>query len=77
VADLLVVVDDVAEVVAPAVVCFPHAHAIVREVDVAVVAEELRHFGGGDTFLRVVWDGIGFRKDANSRSCESRVLARN
>ena len=44
--DLLVVVDDVAQVVAAAVVCFPHAHTIVREVDVAVVAEELGHFGG-------------------------------
>ena len=44
--DLLVVVDDVAQVVASAVVCFPHAHTIVREVDVAVVAEELGHVGG-------------------------------
>lgn len=46
-ANLLVVFDDVAEVIATAVVCLPHAHAIVREVDVAVVAEKLRHFGGG------------------------------
>jgi hypothetical protein len=44
--DLLVVFDDVAQVVASAVVGFAHAHAVVREVDVAVVAEELRHCGG-------------------------------
>ena len=42
---LLVVVDDVAEVVAPAVVGFAHAHAVVGEVDVAVIAEEFGHFG--------------------------------
>ena len=44
--DLLVVFHDVAEVVAPAVVGFAHAHRIVREVDVAVVAEEFGHCGG-------------------------------
>lgn len=41
--DLLVVIDDIPEVVAAAVVSFAHAHAIVGEVDIAIVAEELRH----------------------------------
>jgi hypothetical protein len=36
----LVVVDNVAQVVAAAVVGFAHAHRVVREVDVAVVAED-------------------------------------
>ena len=36
----LVVVDDVAQVVAAAVVGFAHAHGVVGEVDVAVVAED-------------------------------------
>lgn len=40
VADLLVVVHDVAQVVAPAVVGLAHAHRVVRQVDVAVVAED-------------------------------------
>lgn len=44
VADLLVVVDYVAEMVAAAVVRLPHAHGVVREVDIAVVAEEFGHF---------------------------------
>lgn len=39
-ADLLVVVDDVAQVVAPAVVGLAHAHGVVRQVDIAVVAED-------------------------------------
>ncbi len=50
-ADGLVVVDDVAEVVAPAVVGLAHAHGVVRQVDVAVVAEELGHRGGGGVVL--------------------------
>jgi len=40
---LLVVGLHVAEMVAAIVVRFPHAHAVVGEVDIAVVAEELRH----------------------------------
>ena len=36
----MVVVHYVAQVVAPAVVGFAHAHAVVRQVDVAVVAED-------------------------------------
>ena len=51
--DLLVVVDYVAEVVAAAVVRFSHAHRVVGEVDIAVVAEELRH-GDGGMLLEVV-----------------------
>ena len=42
-ADLLVVVDDIAQMVTAGVVCFAHAHGVVSEVDIAVVAEELRH----------------------------------
>lgn len=45
-ADLLVVVDDIAQVVAAGVVRLAHAHGVVGEVDIAVVAEELRHGGG-------------------------------
>jgi hypothetical protein len=44
---LLVVGLYVAEVVAPVVVRFAHAHAVVREVHIAVVAEELRHRDAG------------------------------
>lgn len=40
VADLLVVIDDVAQVVAARVVRLAHAHRVVREVDIAVVAED-------------------------------------
>lgn len=42
-ADLLVVVDDIAQVVATGVVRLADAHGVVGEVDIAVVAEELRH----------------------------------
>jgi len=48
--DLLVVVNDVAQVVATRVMRLSHAHGVVGEVDIAVVAEELRHGCG-----RVVW----------------------
>jgi len=40
---LLVVGLNVAEVIAAVVVRLPHAHTVVGEVDIAVVAEELRH----------------------------------
>ena len=40
---LLVVGLDVAEVVATVVVGLAHAHTIVREVDIAIVTEELGH----------------------------------
>lgn len=43
---LLVVGLDVAQVIATAVVRFAYAHTVVREVDIAVVAKELRHCGG-------------------------------
>lgn len=36
----MVVVYDIAQVVATAVVCFAHAHRVVGEVDIAVVAED-------------------------------------
>lgn len=38
----LIVVYDIAQVVATAVVCFAHAHGVVGEVDIAVVAEDWR-----------------------------------
>ena len=41
--DLLVVVDDIAEMVAAGIMGFADAHGVVGEVDVAVVAEEIRH----------------------------------
>lgn len=41
--NLLVVGLDVAQVVATAVVRLAHAHAVVCEVHIAIVAEELRH----------------------------------
>ena len=50
--DLLVIVDDVAQVVATRVMRLAHAHGVVGEVDIAVVAEELRHGCG-----RVTWTG--------------------
>jgi hypothetical protein len=40
VTDLLVVVDDVTEVVATAIVGFAHRHGVVCQVDIAVVAED-------------------------------------
>jgi hypothetical protein len=40
VADLLVVLDDVTDVITARVVGFADAHGVVREVDIAVVAEE-------------------------------------
>ena len=40
---LLVVCLHVAQVVAAVIVRFPHAHRVVCKVDIAVVAEELRH----------------------------------
>lgn len=43
--DLLVISLDVAQVVATAVVRLAHAHTVVCEVHIAVVAEELRHRG--------------------------------
>lgn len=42
----LVVLDNVAQVVAACVVRFADAHGIVGEVDIAVVAEELWHVSG-------------------------------
>jgi hypothetical protein len=43
--DLLVVVYHVAQVVATGVMRLAHAHRVVGQVDIAVVAEELRHGG--------------------------------
>lgn len=49
--DLLVVVDDVAQVVATRVMRLAHAHGVVGEVDIAVVAEELRHGCGREVWI--------------------------
>ena len=46
-ANLLVVIDDVAQVVAAAVVRLTHRHAVVRQVDIAVVAEDWRRRADG------------------------------
>lgn len=46
VTDLLVVIDNVAEMVATAVVGLAHAHGVVREVDIAIIAKEFWHFAG-------------------------------
>lgn len=43
----LVVVDDIAEVVAAGVVGLPHAHRVVREVDIAIVAKDWTTRGKG------------------------------
>lgn len=40
VTDLLVVVDDVAQVVSTTVVGLAHRHGVVRQVDIAVIAED-------------------------------------
>lgn len=42
-ANLLVVFYDVSQVVSAAVVRLSHAHGVVREVDIAVIAKELGH----------------------------------
>jgi hypothetical protein len=34
----LIVVDDVTKMVTTAVVCFAHAHRVVREVNIAIIA---------------------------------------
>ena len=41
--DTLVVVYHIAKMVTTAIMRSAHAHRVVREVDVAVVAEEFRH----------------------------------
>ena len=43
--NLLVVVDYIAQVVAARVMRLAHAHRVVGQVDIAVVAEEFRHDG--------------------------------
>jgi hypothetical protein len=45
--DLLVVLDDVADVVAPTVVGFAYGHRVVCEIDITILAEEARHTDGG------------------------------
>jgi hypothetical protein len=40
VSDLLVIVDDVAQMVSAGVVGLAHAHRVVRQVHIAVVAED-------------------------------------
>lgn len=57
VADLLVVVDDVAKMVATTVVGFAHRHGVVRQVDIAVIAEELWHLDGCAQMIKETVDG--------------------
>ena len=52
--DLLVVVDHVAQVVAAGVMRLAHAHRVVGQVDIAVVAEEFRHGGA----VAIAWCSI-------------------
>lgn len=54
VADLLVVVDDVAQVVPAAVMGLADAHRVVGEVNIAVVAEDCGRGGGGVSFLKLL-----------------------
>ena len=42
-ANLLIVLDDVSEMIPTRIVGFPHGHRIVRKVYIAIVAEEFRH----------------------------------
>lgn len=58
----LVVIDDVAQVVAARVMGFAHAHGVVREVDIAVVAWRVRTrlWRRNDSKLRAV--GVGAYK---------------
>lgn len=57
VANLLVVVDDVAQVVAAAVVGLAHAHAVVREVDIAVVAKDWEEGGKTLVVIAMIFGG--------------------
>ena len=43
----LVVVDDITKVVTSAVVCLAHTHRVVRQVDIAIVAEDCRKVSDG------------------------------
>lgn len=49
--DLLIVVLDIAQVVASLVMGLADAHGVMGEVDIAVIAKELRHDGGGSLCL--------------------------
>lgn len=70
--DLLVVIYDVAQVVAAGVVRFAHAHGVVGEVDIAVVAEEFGH-GCGALGARVC--GGGRRSRSRRWSGEERSIS--
>ena len=52
----LVVVDNIAEVVAARVVRLSHAHAIVREVDIAIVAKDCGTRGRAKLARRRDWE---------------------
>ena len=53
--DLLVVVDYIAQVVAARVMRLAHAHRVVGQVDIAVVAEEFRHGGAIAVACCSIW----------------------
>ena len=65
---LLVIGLDVAQVVAAVIVRFSHAHRVVREVDIAIVAEELWH---RDAFQKggIKAGGINYSDMAGSTAC--------
>lgn len=58
----MVVVDDVAEVIAACVMGFAHAHGVVREVDIAVVAWRVRMRLWRRTIRRFARGGVGAYK---------------
>lgn len=75
----LIVVDHVAQVVAAAVVGFAHAHRVVREVDIAVVAKDWefpwlatragKGWEGALTFWHLDCDAGATNGDAPSCGC--------
>jgi hypothetical protein len=54
----LVVVDYIAQMVSAAVVCSAHAHGVVREVDIAVVACSRVAVSAAGIKERVAWRGV-------------------
>lgn len=53
--DLLVVVHNISQMVTATVMGLPHAHGVMSEIDIAVVAEEFRHFRDLQVNLEVVY----------------------
>lgn len=51
----MIVVHDVTDVISSRIVCFAHAHGVVREVDVAVVAYSTPDFALVDCYECQPW----------------------